>query len=220
MFSTHILFYTFMHSLLPTYQNNPWYCLALRDDLCPHYRRPALWLPHYGSHLTSPREISFPCRIVREIFKQVTLLSRLPSGSVVKIPLAWQKTQRALARSLDQQDPLEKEMATQSSIRAWKTPWTEEPGGLQFIELQRVRLHWATKHAHTLLSEGTWKSARLIRIVWVTGCLNGTRWAGPAMCIHGSIHWRTVASKAHSTTFLRDVSWELIFKVLSNSKLE
>ena len=34
-------------------------------------------------------------------------------------------------RSLDQEDPLEKEMATHSSILAWKTPWTEEPGRLQ-----------------------------------------------------------------------------------------
>ena len=41
--------------------------------------------------------------------------------------------------SLDQEDPLEKEMATHSSILAWETPWTEEPGGLQPMELQRVR---------------------------------------------------------------------------------
>ena len=36
-------------------------------------------------------------------------------------------------------DPLEKEMATHSSILAWRTPWTEKPGGLQATELQRVR---------------------------------------------------------------------------------
>ena len=35
--------------------------------------------------------------------------------------------------------PLEEEMATHSSILAWRMPWTEEPGGLQSIELQRVR---------------------------------------------------------------------------------
>ena len=34
-------------------------------------------------------------------------------------------------RSLGQEDPLEKEMATHSSIRVWRIPWTEEPGGLQ-----------------------------------------------------------------------------------------
>ena len=39
---------------------------------------------------------------------------------------------------LGREDPLEKEMATDSSILAWEIPWTEEPGGLQFIVLQRV----------------------------------------------------------------------------------
>ena len=42
-------------------------------------------------------------------------------------------------RSLGWEDPLEKEMATHSSILAWKIPWTEEPGRLQSMGLQRVR---------------------------------------------------------------------------------
>ena len=41
-------------------------------------------------------------------------------------------------RSLGREDPLEKEMATHSSIHAWKIPWTEERGGLQSMGLQRV----------------------------------------------------------------------------------
>ena len=41
-------------------------------------------------------------------------------------------------RSLSGEDPLEKEMATHSSILAWEIPWTEEPGGLQSIGSQRV----------------------------------------------------------------------------------
>ena len=41
-------------------------------------------------------------------------------------------------RSLDGEDPLEKGMATHSNILAWRIPWTEEPGGLQSIGLQRV----------------------------------------------------------------------------------
>ena len=41
-------------------------------------------------------------------------------------------------RSLGQEDPLEKEMATHSSILAWKIPWTEEPGWLLFMGSQRV----------------------------------------------------------------------------------
>ena len=41
-------------------------------------------------------------------------------------------------QSLSWEDPLEKEMATHSSILAWKIPWTEEPGGLQSMGKQRV----------------------------------------------------------------------------------
>ena len=46
--------------------------------------------------------------------------------------------------SLDQEDLLEKGMATHSRIITWKIPWTEEPGGLQFMGSQRVRHDWAT----------------------------------------------------------------------------
>ena len=42
-------------------------------------------------------------------------------------------------QSVGREDPLEKGMATHSSILAWKIPWTEELGGLQSIGLQRVR---------------------------------------------------------------------------------
>ena len=41
-------------------------------------------------------------------------------------------------QSLGREDPLEKEMATHSSILAWRIPWTEEPGGLQSMGSQRV----------------------------------------------------------------------------------
>jgi len=53
---------------------------------------------------------------------------------VTNLP-AVQETQ---VRSLGQEVPLEKEMATCSSILAWRIPWTEEPGGLQSMGLQRV----------------------------------------------------------------------------------
>ena len=44
---------------------------------------------------------------------------------------------------------LKKETATHSSIFAWKIPWTQEPGGLQFMGLQRVELDCAHTHTHT-----------------------------------------------------------------------
>ena len=49
--------------------------------------------------------------------------------------------------SLGGEDPLEEEMTTPSSILAWEIPWTEEPGGLQFMESQRLRHDWPTEHA-------------------------------------------------------------------------
>ena len=59
-------------------------------------------------------------------------------GSVVKNPTAKQKTQETWVQSLGQEDLLEKGMPTQSSIFAWRIPWTEKRGGLQSIGLQRV----------------------------------------------------------------------------------
>ena len=47
--------------------------------------------------------------------------------------------QETWVQSLGWEDPLEKEMATHSSILAWRIPWTEEPGGLLSMGLQRVR---------------------------------------------------------------------------------
>ena len=46
--------------------------------------------------------------------------------------------QKTWVRSLSWEDSLEKEMATHSSILAWRIPWTEEPGGLQSMGSQRV----------------------------------------------------------------------------------
>ena len=60
---------------------------------------------------------------------------------MVKNPPAMRET---LVWSLGQEDPLEKEMATQSSTLTWKISWMEEPGGLQSMELQRVGNNWAT----------------------------------------------------------------------------
>ena len=56
-----------------------------------------------------------------------------------------QKIQEMQARSLAREAPLEKEMATHSSILAWEIPWAEEPGGLQSMMLQTVRHDLATK---------------------------------------------------------------------------
>ena len=63
---------------------------------------------------------------------------------VKKLP-AMQETQEMWVQSLGWEDPLEKGMATHSSILAWEIPWTEEPDGLQSMESQRVEHNLATK---------------------------------------------------------------------------
>ena len=65
-----------------------------------------------------------------------------PGDSEVKNLPAKQET---WVQSLGREDPLEKEMATHSSIVAWRIPWTEEPGGLQSMGHKRVRYDLATK---------------------------------------------------------------------------
>ena len=52
--------------------------------------------------------------------------------------------QETQVQSLGQEDLLEKEMAIHSSILVWGILWTEEPGGLEFAGLQRVRHNWVT----------------------------------------------------------------------------
>ena len=80
-----------------------------------------------------------------------------PGGSVVKNLPAKQEMQ---VRSLGQEEPLEEEMATHSSVLAWEIPWTEEPGGPQSTESQSqtqlsdqtTRSYICTPHAHMCYS--------------------------------------------------------------------
>ena len=72
---------------------------------------PILWLPSYLSHIYS-----------------------LAAQRLKRLSAMWE----TWVRSLGWKDPLEKEMATHSSILAWRIPWTKEPGGLQSTGLQGV----------------------------------------------------------------------------------
>ena len=72
-------------------------------------------------------------RLKRSLVK--VLWASLVAQSVKNLPVV----QETWVQSLGQEDPLEKEMATQSSIIAWKIPWTEKPGGRQsMVGSQRV----------------------------------------------------------------------------------
>ena len=69
-----------------------------------------------------------------------TMKASLVAQRLKCLPAMWE----TWVQSLGQEDPLEKEMATHSSILAWRIPWKEEPGGLQSTGLQRVGHDWAT----------------------------------------------------------------------------
>ena len=65
-------------------------------------------------------------------------LNPLPLASqVAQVVRKWLAMQEMQVRSLGQADPLEKEMATHSSILAYRIPWTEEPSGLQSMGSQK-----------------------------------------------------------------------------------
>ena len=112
-----------------------------------------------------------------------------------------QKTQKIQVQSLGQENPLEWEMATCSNMLAWKTPWTEDPGGLQSTQPQRVRCVSTAKHAHTphtplyLISSDHLNTTAGPpgSLVWVFAVL-------PQLVSHHSSH---ISSPIHSLTHYR-----------------
>jgi len=110
-------------------------------------------------------------------------------AQIVKNPTAVHETQ---VRSLGQEDPLEKEMATHSSILAWRIPWTEEPGGLQSMRSQRVGQDWAT-NAFSFTGQ-RWNSADTreehgVQVCMLDSCIG--RWMCMCVCdwLHFLILW-------------------------------
>ena len=75
---------------------------------------------------------------------ELRVMINLTLGNVLRACLVAQRLKRlppmweTRVRSLDREDPLEKEIVTHSSILAWRIPWTEKPGRLQFTGSQRV----------------------------------------------------------------------------------
>ena len=70
---------------------------------------------------------------------QTGLCNTIRTSLVAQLVKNLPAVQETCVQSLGWEDPLEKEMATHSSILAWKISWTEEPGGLQSMGSQRVR---------------------------------------------------------------------------------
>ena len=75
----------------------------------------------------------------QSIFRELHRIMGFPDRSSGKESACRRCRQEIWVRSLDWKDPLEKEMATQSSILAWEIPWKEDPGGLQSVGSQSIR---------------------------------------------------------------------------------
>ena len=102
--------------------------------------------------------------------EDVRLWTSLVAQTVRRLP-TMQETE---VWSLGREDPLEREIATHSSTLAWKIPWTEEPGRLQSMALQRAGYDWATSLTYLRLEklEGqvncslkTWKDIKRRRMI-------------------------------------------------------
>ena len=96
----------------------------------------ALGLPHMSSNFY------FPLAFRRNLWISSQASPRhrgFPGVSTVKNLPARQEPQETWVRSLGGEDPLEEDVAAHSSVLPWRIPWTEEPGRLQSMGLQRVR---------------------------------------------------------------------------------
>ena len=86
----------------------------------------------------SPSYRSMQMQIMRRYM--VIIWASLVAQRLKRLPAMWE----TWVRSLGWEDPLEKEMATHSSMPSWRSPWTEKLGGLQSTGSQRVRHDWVT----------------------------------------------------------------------------
>ena len=105
--------------------------------------------------------------------------------------------QETWVQSLGWEDLLQKEMATHSSIIAWKIPWMEEPGRLQSMGSQRVRHDWANSLTHSLTHSCRWHHPY------------GRKWRGTKEPVDesGRGEWK---SWPKSLTFRKWRSWHLV----------
>ena len=113
------------------------------DPSLPHCRQMLYRLSHQGSPsicLYSPVNEHVGCFQFLTMCSGCYGLPRWLSG----------KESTCQAGDMGWEDSLEEEMATYSTILAWKMPWTEQHGGLQSIGWQRVQHKWVTEHTHTL----------------------------------------------------------------------
>ena len=107
--------------------------------------------------------------------------------------LAAAAIQETWVRSLGWEDPLEKELATHSSILAWRIPWTEDTGGLQSKVFQRVGQDWATN---------TFKTSLLAQTVKCLSAMRGTQ-----VCSVGGEALLEKDMATHSSILAQKIPW-------------
>ena len=146
-----LCFKTYGNQLLVLLQWLPWFSSKRKERICSlqsffyvrhiyiyiyiyTFQSPAVWIYSIVKWLHS-----IPLH-------KCTILHLIPSDEIKNLP-AMQETQETQVQSLGGEDPLEEDMATHSSILAWKIIWIEEPGSLQSMRWQRIRHNWALMHS-------------------------------------------------------------------------
>ena len=117
---------------------------SLNCPLGTDFRQHLTWVPYVrflSLWYSFPRSLQFP--ICFSMLLVALVIMNLPASA------GDAGDPRDVVQSLGQEDLLEEEIATHSSILAWKIPWTEEPGGLQSMGSHRVRHDWAAEHTCT-----------------------------------------------------------------------
>ena len=114
---------------------------TLEKEMATHFSVLAWRIPGMGEPGGLP---SMGSHRVRHHWSDLAVVAAAASMWAVKNLPVTQESQEMWIRTLGWEDSLEEGMATHSSILAWRIPWTEDPGGLQFTESQRVRRDWAT----------------------------------------------------------------------------
>ena len=121
--------------------------------------------------------------------------------------------------SLGWEYALEKEMATHSSILAWRIPWTEEPGGLQSMGLQRVGHDRATNSFTFFYSLGRLETVVATRMVFLIG--NSPPWLIMAFeyLELGSVNWPANLARMLNLTLLKAIQINWNFNILKNRSI-
>ena len=132
-------------------------------------------------------------------WKYVLGLPRWLSDKRICLPM--QEMQEKWVQSLGWEDFLEEKIATQTSILARIIPWTEEPGGLQFMESERVRHNWATEWVRVYLQVTTgatskkkdtwllWPEGIILLVLWKTADVLRFSFRSYCLTASGSLGW-------------------------------